>query len=250
MPKKVRLLNVDVDDITLDELVDSFQEGLLLTLHVDMIMKLQKDREFYELLSNFSPVTCDSQILFAAAKALGTPLGGRVSGSDFFPRYYLKHKDDPRFIVFLCGGGPGVAEIAAQNINERVGRRMVVGVYSPPFDYDRQPGEVDRMVELINQSGASVLVVALGAGRQEKFIVRQRERLPLVKTFLPLGGTIDYEARTLRRPATWVTDSGLEWLYRLVKEPRLRWRRYLLHQPPILYYLVLQRLGLYRNPFR
>src|SRR6267142_172664 len=67
MAKKVRLLNVDVDDITLDELVDSFQEGLLLTLHVDMIMKLQKDREFYELLPNFSPITCDSQILVAAA---------------------------------------------------------------------------------------------------------------------------------------------------------------------------------------
>jgi UDP-N-acetyl-D-mannosaminuronic acid transferase (WecB/TagA/CpsF family) len=70
-----------------------------------------------------------------------------------------------------------------------------------------------------------------------------------VKTFLPLGGTIDYEARTLERPASWVTDSGLEWLYRLVSEPRLRWRRYLLHQPPVLYYLTLQRLGLYRNPF-
>ena len=106
------------------------------------------------------------------------------------------------------------------------------------------------MVERINQSGASVLVVGLGAGRQEKFIVRQRERLPLVKTFLPLGGTIDYEARTLERPASWVTDSGLEWLYRLVSEPRLRWRRYLIHQPPVLYYLTLQRLGLYRESLR
>ena len=249
MAKKVRLLNVDVDDITLDELVDSFQEGFLLTLHVDMIMKLQKDREFYDLLPNFSPITCDSQILVAAAKALGTPLRGRVSGSDFFPRYYLKHRDDPRVTIFLCGGGPGIGEIAARNINETVGRKMVVGVDSPPFDYDRKPGEVDRMVERINRSGASVLVVGLGAGRQERFIVRQRERLPLVKTFLPLGGTIDYEARTLKRPATWITDSGLEWLYRLVSEPRLRWRRYLLHQPPVLYYLALQWLGLYRNPF-
>jgi N-acetylglucosaminyldiphosphoundecaprenol N-acetyl-beta-D-mannosaminyltransferase len=247
--KKVQLLNVDVDDITLDELVDSFQEGLLLTLHVDMIAKLQKDREFYELLQHFSPITCDSQILVAAAKVLGTPLRGRASGSDFFPRYYLKHKDDPLFTVFICGGAPGIAEIAAQNINEKVGRKMVVGTDSPPLDYDRRPGEIDRMVERINRSGARVLVVGLGAGRQEKFIVHQRERLPLVKTFLPLGGTIDYEAHTLRRPEGWVTDWGLEWLYRLVSEPRQRWRRYLLHQPPVLYYLSLQRLGLYRNPF-
>ena len=65
------------------------------------------------------------------------------------------------------------------------------------------------------------VMVGLGAGRQEKFIVRQRQRLPLVKTFLPLGGTIDYEARTLKRPPSWVTDAGLEWLYRLVSEPQL-----------------------------
>jgi UDP-N-acetyl-D-mannosaminuronic acid transferase (WecB/TagA/CpsF family) len=81
MAKKVRLLNVDVDDITLDELIDSFQEGLLLTVHVDMIVKLQKDRELYELLQQFSPITCDSQILVAAAKVLGTPLRGRAAGA-------------------------------------------------------------------------------------------------------------------------------------------------------------------------
>jgi len=79
MPKKVRLLNVEIDDLTLDELVDTFKEGMLMTLHVDMIMKLQKDREFHDVLPNFSPITCDSQILVAAARLLGTPLRGRVS---------------------------------------------------------------------------------------------------------------------------------------------------------------------------
>jgi len=249
MPKKVRLLNVDVDDITLDELVDSFREGMLLTLHVDMIMKLQKDRDFYDMLPLFSPVTCDSQILIAAAKALGTPLRGRVSGSDFFPRFYMKYREDPSVTVFICGGGPGVAEIAARNLNEKVGRQMVVGTDSPPLDFETRPGEIDRMVERINASQATVLLVGLGAGRQEKFMVRNRSRLPRVKTYLPLGGTIDYEARTLERPAGWVTDAGLEWLYRLVSEPRQRWRRYLVHQPPVLWHLAMQRLRLYRNPF-
>jgi N-acetylglucosaminyldiphosphoundecaprenol N-acetyl-beta-D-mannosaminyltransferase len=248
-PRKVRLLNVDIDDITLEELVDSFQEGMLLTLHVDMIMKLQKDRAFYEVLSSFSPITCDSQILVAAAKLLGTPLRGRVSGSDFFPRYYRKHKDNPAVTIFLCGGGPGIAETAGKNINQTVGREMVVGTDSPPFDYDRRPGEIDRMVERIHHSRASVLVLGLDAGRQEKLMVQLRPRLPLVKVFLPLGGTLDYEARTLKRPPSWVTDAGLEWFYRLVREPSHRWRRYLVHQPPVLYYLTLQRLGLYRNPF-
>lgn len=246
---RVRLLNVDVDDLTMDELVDSFREGMLLTLHVDMMMKLQKDREFYEMLPRFDVITCDSQILLSASRLLGSPLSERVSGSDFFPRFVEKHLDDPSVTVFICGGRPGVAEIAAANLNVQAGRRMVVGTDSPPFDFDRRPGEIDRMVGRIRASCASVLLVGLGAGRQEKFIVRNRDQLPHVRTFLPLGGTIDYVAGTLARPAGWVTDSGLEWLYRLLREPRQRWRRYLLHQPPVLYHLARQRMGLYRNPF-
>jgi len=249
MRKRVRLLNVDVDDVTMDELVESFQEGLLLTLHVDMIMKLQKDREFYDLLPEFDTVTCDSQVLLAAARMLGTPLRERVSGSDFFPRYYMRHKDDASVTIFLCGGGSGIAEIARRNVNAKVGRDMVVGTHSPPFDYDRVPGEIERMISMINESRATALVVGLGGGRQEKFMIRNRDRFSHVKTFLPLGGTIDYEAGTLARPAPWVTDAGFEWLYRLVREPRQRWRRYLVHQPPVLYRLAQQRMGLYRDPF-
>jgi exopolysaccharide biosynthesis WecB/TagA/CpsF family protein len=247
--KRVRLLNVEVDDITMDELVESFHQGLLLTLHVDMIMKLQQDREFHAILPQFDVVTCDSQILVAAARVLGTPLRERVSGSDFFPRFYARHKDDPGVTVFICGGGPGVAELARRRINAKVGREMVVGADSPPLDYDQRAADVDAMIARINESRASVLVVGLGAGRQEKFIVRSRERLPWVRTFLPLGGTIDYEAAVLDRPAPWVTNSGLEWLYRLARQPRQRWRRYLVHQPPVLYRLAQQWMGRYRDPF-
>jgi N-acetylglucosaminyldiphosphoundecaprenol N-acetyl-beta-D-mannosaminyltransferase len=249
MPDRTQLLNVAVDDVTMDELVDGFREGALLTLHVDMIMKLQQDREFWEMLPQFDVVTCDSQILFLAARFLGRPLRERVSGSDFFPRFYAKHARDESVTVFICGGREGVAEIAARNVNAKVGRTMVVGTDAPPADFDRRPEEIERMIAKIDASGATALVVGLGAGRQEKFIVRHRHRLPRVRTFLPLGGTIDYEANALPRPAPWVTDAGLEWLYRLLREPRQRWHRYLVHQPPVLWHLLRQRLGIYRNPF-
>jgi N-acetylglucosaminyldiphosphoundecaprenol N-acetyl-beta-D-mannosaminyltransferase len=248
--KRVALLNVGVDDVTMDQLVGSLREGMLLTLHVDMIMKLQRDREFYDLLPRFDVITCDSQILFAAARLLGTPLTQRVSGSDFFPLFCERHRGDPAVTVFLCGGRPGVAERARANINARAGRDLVVGTDSPPFDFDRSPREIERMIAAINASRATVLLVGLGAGRQEKFVAKHRDRFPHVKLFLPLGGTIDYEAGALERPPPWVTNIGLEWLHRLVREPRQRWRRYLVHQPPVLYLLARQRLGRYRDPFR
>jgi N-acetylglucosaminyldiphosphoundecaprenol N-acetyl-beta-D-mannosaminyltransferase len=246
---RIRLLNADIDNLTMDELVDRFKEGMLLTLHVDMLAKLQKDREFYEILPEFEVVTCDSQILALASKFLGTPVLERVSGSDFFPLWYMRHKDDPEVTVFICGGSPGIAEVARDKINERVGRRMVIGTDAPPLDFETKPGEIDRMIDKINESGASTLAIGLGGGRQEKFIVKYRSRFESIRTYLPIGGTIDYEAATLKRPAPWITDSGFEWLYRVMREPRQRWRRYFIHQPPVLYYLIRQKLGIYRNPF-
>lgn len=249
MVRRVRLLNAEVDDITMDELVETFRQGVMLTLHVDSIMKLQKDPDFYRLLPQFDVITCDSQILVAAARMLGTPLKERVSGSDYFPRFYNRYKDDLSMTVFICGAGPGIAEIARRNVNAKVGREMIVGTIAPSRDYDQRANEIEQIIAQVNASGATVLVVGLGGGRQEKFIFKYRERMPGIKLFLPLGGTIDYEAESLKRPPAWVTNVGLEWLYRVVREPRQRWQRYFVHQPPFLYYFALQLLGIYKNPF-
>jgi N-acetylglucosaminyldiphosphoundecaprenol N-acetyl-beta-D-mannosaminyltransferase len=249
MHRKVRLLNVDVDDVAMEELVETFRQGVMLTLHVDMIMKLQKDGEFYRLLPKFDVITCDSQILTLAARLLGTPFKERVSGSDYFPRFYLRYKDDPSVRLFICGGAPGVAEIARRKVNAKVGREMVVGTNAPSKDYERRPDEVDQVIGQINESGATVLLIGLGGGRQEKFIFKYRDRMPGIKLFLPLGGTIDYEAESLKRPPAWITNAGLEWLYRLLREPRQRWHRYIVHQPPFLLLIARQLVGRYRNPF-
>ncbi len=247
--RRVPVLNAHVHDIAMDELLDRLDAGMLLTLHTDMLVKLQTDRDFYEALDAFDIITCDSQILYFALRLMGTPVRERVSGSDFFPRFCARHRDDPEVTVFLCGGQPGVAERAAEKVNARTGRRIVVGTHAPPFDFDTDPAALEAMIDAINASRATVLVVGLGGGRQEKFLVANRHRFTHARLFLPLGGTIDYEAGTIRRPPPWVTDWGLEWLSRVIQEPRARWHRYFVQQPPALWLLLAQRLGRYRNPF-
>ncbi|MEP5314353.1 MAG: WecB/TagA/CpsF family glycosyltransferase, partial [Paracoccaceae bacterium] len=111
--KPVPMLNAFVHDLDMDDLVKNFTEGMMLTLHVDMIMKLQQDQEFYDILDQFDVVTCDSQIMYFATKFLGTPVRQRVSGSDYFPKFYMHHKDNPDMTLFMMGGKPGVAELAA-----------------------------------------------------------------------------------------------------------------------------------------
>ncbi len=246
---RVDLLNVYVHDVTMTDLVSNFTSGTILTLHTDMVVKLQQDREFLDVFKAFDVITCDSQILYFALRLMGTPVRERVSGSDYFPKFYMHHRENPDVTVFLCGGKPGIADIAAAKINAKAGRDIIVGTDAPAFDYEQNPDEVDRVIECINASGATVLLVGLGGGRQEKFIINYRDRMPNVRLFLPLGGTIDYEAGTLPRPAPWVTNFGLEWFYRLIKEPRQRWHRYLVDDPPVLWALFKQRLRLYRDPF-
>jgi len=247
--REVPILNAWVHDITMDYIVEHLREGVLLTLHVDMIMKLQQDEAFYRILPEFDLITCDSQIMFVATKWLGRPLQERVSGSDYFPKFYTRYATDESVTVFLMGGKEGVAELAARKINRKVGREMIVGSYAPPFDFETETGENDRMIEAVNASGATVCLVGLGGGRQEKWIMAHKHLMPVVKLWLPLGGTIDYESGMFKRPPAWITEWGFEWLYRLLKEPRQRWRRYLLHEPPFLWAVFKQRLGLYRNPF-
>lgn len=243
-----RILNAHIDNITMAELLER-REGTILTLHVDMIAKLQKDREFYGLVNKFDVVTCDSQILYFASKLLRRPFRERVSGSDYFPLFYEKYRDDPSVTIFLCGAEDGIAQRAMAKINEQVGREIIVGGYGPPVGFEQDADEVARILAMINESQATVLVVGLGVPKQERFIFGHRDELPHVRLFLPLGGTIDYEAGDVVRPPKWVTTVGLEWLFRLVREPRRRWRRYLVHQPPVLYHLVRDAFGRYRDPF-
>ncbi|WP_281856895.1 WecB/TagA/CpsF family glycosyltransferase [Litoreibacter halocynthiae] len=247
--KRVPMLNAYVHDISMDDLVENFTEGAMLTLHVDMIMKLQQDRDFYDILGEFDVITCDSQIMFFATKWLGTPVQERVSGSDYFPKFYMHHKDNPDVTVFLCGGKPGIADLAMKNVNAKVGREMIVGVDAPSFEFDNDPAEIERMIAAINDSGATVCLVGLAGGRQEKFIMKYRDRMPGVTLWLPLGGTIDYESGTFDRPPVWITEWGFEWLYRLIKEPRVRFHRYVIHEPPFLWAVLKQKFGWYKDPF-
>ncbi len=245
---KIRLLNAELDNITMDELLEK-REGTILTLHVDMIAKFQKNRELYDLGRRFDVVTCDSQILYFASKLLRTPFKERVSGSDYFPKFYMRYKDDPSVTIFLCGAEGDIAVRAMEKINAKVGREMVVGGYGPPLGYENDPQEMERILKMIDESQATVLVVGLGVPKQERFIFGQRENLPHVKLYLPLGGTIDYEAGDVKRPPSWITTVGLEWFWRLAREPKRRWRRYLVDQPPVLWYLFQQLTGRYRDPF-
>jgi exopolysaccharide biosynthesis WecB/TagA/CpsF family protein len=248
MTDKIQILNVKVDNITQDVLLERLVKGVLVTPNVDDIMKHQRNRDFHELASQAEFVVCDSKILLLASKFLGTPLKEAIPGSSFFPKYCDYHRnDDVR--VFLLGAKEGVADVAKEKINKRIGREIIVGTYSPPFGFENDEQECNHILEVISSSGANVVLVGLGNPKQTKWIYRYKNELPDINVFLALGATIDFEAGNIKRAPIIMQKLALEWLYRLFKEPQRMYKRYLIDDMPFFWLLLKQKLGIYKSPF-
>lgn len=250
---KVRLLNIDLDNLTPDELLQQFTEGVLVTPNVDHLMKLQKDKDFYECYQTAEFVVCDSRILFMLSKILfpANPLKAQITGSDFFPAFCDYHSRNTENVkIFLLGGTAESVQQAMLKINQRTNSNVVIGAYSPPFGFEKSPEESQKIVELIRASGANTLAVGVGAPKQEKWIYKHRVAMPEIKRFLAIGATIEFESGNLSRAPKWMTKFGLEWLYRLAQEPKRLTKRYLQEDMPIFVLLLKQRLGNYRNPWQ
>ncbi len=245
----VRLLNVDIDNLTQAELFARLARGgIVYTPNVDHLSKLQTDAEFARAYRAATYKVCDSKILMYAAQFLGTPLKEKLSGSDLLPAFCRYFSSDPETRIFLLGGMPGVPEAARDRLNAASEREIVVGAYSPPFGFDRDSTECEKAIACINASHATVLAVGLGAPKQENWIHAHKLEMPHIRTFLAVGAALDFEAGNRARSPRWMSEAGLEWLYRLYLEPGRLWRRYFIEGTPVLGLLAAQKLGLYEPP--
>ncbi|ARV61295.1 glycosyltransferase [Nostocales cyanobacterium HT-58-2] len=242
---KVKILNLEIDNLSKAEFLEKLQSGVVFTPNVDHLIKLQKDPEFLQAYSISDYKVCDSQILIYASKFLGTPIKEKISGSDFFPAFYNYHKHNEDIKIFLLGAGQGIASKAQNEINRKTGRNIIIASYSPPFGFEKDEEECQNIVSMINNSGATVLVIGVGAPKQEKWIYKYKNKLPHIKIFMALGATIDFEAGNLKRSPRWVSEVGLEWLFRMLCEPKRLWKRYLIDDIPFLILILKQKLNLY-----
>ncbi|MGB3512946.1 MAG: WecB/TagA/CpsF family glycosyltransferase [Microcoleaceae cyanobacterium] len=249
---KINVLNISIDNLSTQELLHKLDlyGGILFTPNVDHMINLQKDEDFYYAYQKADYRVCDGQILRYTVKLiLGESIKEKISGSDFFPAFCDYHKYNKNIKIFLLGAAPGVAKKAQENINNRVGQKLVEAAYSPSFGFEKTEKESLEIIELINNSGANVLAVGVGAPKQEKWIIKYKDKMPNIKIFMGIGATIDFEAGHKPRAPQWVSDAGLETLFRLFSEPKRLWRRYLINDPPIFLWLIKQKLNLYKNPF-
>ncbi len=240
--ERVEILGVKIDNVSQRQFLSELTRGVIFTPNVDHLMKLQKDAAFREAYRQADYKVCDSQILMYASKLLGKPLKAKISGSDLLPLFCDYHSNNPKITIFLLGGDVGVAKQAQLNINAKFGRDIVIAAHSPSFGFEQNETECQAIIEMVNASGATVLAVGVGAPKQELWIAKYRSQMPGVKIFMAVGAALDFEAGNKPRAPRFWSELGLEWLYRLISEPRRLWKRYLLDDLPFFKLLLKQKL--------
>jgi N-acetylglucosaminyldiphosphoundecaprenol N-acetyl-beta-D-mannosaminyltransferase len=225
MSARVDVLGVGFDRVDLTgaagQILRRFDAGertFVITANPEFVMLARADRELAHLARDADLVVPDGSGIVAAARLLGDPLP-RVPGR-FLVDALVPHLAQRRSRVFFLGAGAGVAELAAAELRRRAPGLVVAGVHSGSAEPDDDAVSVAR----IAGSGADVLLVAYGMPKQERWIARNLGALPAVRVAIGVGGVFDQLAGVQKVPPAALHAVGLEWLWRLVREPS-RWRR-------------------------
>jgi N-acetylglucosaminyldiphosphoundecaprenol N-acetyl-beta-D-mannosaminyltransferase len=203
------------------------------------VSESRKDSGFREILRSASLVVPDGMPLVWLARWHGHPIGRRVCGSDLMEAFCKQ--TGSRYRHFFYGGATGVAEELAKNLRERH-NIAVAGTYTPPFRplTDEEESEV---VARVQAAAPDVLWVGLSTPKQERWMYDHRAKF-LVPVMLGVGAAFDFNSGKLERAPTWMGNSGLEWLFRLLVEPKRLWKRYLVTIPSAIWSVSLEMFHL------
>lgn len=237
--KRMKFLNIEINNVTIDEAIEAIDElirnknnSYVITPNVDHVVKVEYDSEFKEIYDNADLILTDGMPLVWISNILKTPIKERVSGSDIFP-LTCKLASEKGYKVFLLGAKEGVALMAAEKLKDKYTNLNICGTYSPSFGFEENCNEVENIIKIVNEAKPDILAVGLGAPKQEKFIYKYKDKLN-VPVSLAIGASIDFEAGVMKRAPRWMRKAGLEWLYRLIQEPRRMAKRYLVDDIKII----------------
>ena len=242
--EQVNVLGVGVHAVDIDDVVISLQKsirqqakGYVCLTGVHGIMEAQREPALKSIFANALLVAPDGMPTVWLGHAHGFKAMTRVYGPDYMLEV-CKMSVERGYRHFLYGGKPGVAEQLRATLLERFPGLQIVGIYTPPF----RPLNADEEKELhqqVQESGADVLWCGLSTPKQERFMATYNGNLP-VKLMVGVGAAFDLLSGNLSEAPGWMKKSGLQWFYRLLKEPRRLWRRYLMNNPRFVWLTMLQ----------
>ncbi len=231
---RIKFINTEIDNLTMkealnriDELIQEKHNAYVVTPNVDHIVQLERGGPLTEVYKNADLILTDGKPLIWISRWYGTPIKEKISGSDLFPRLcQLASKKGYR--MYFLGAAEGVAAKAAKNLEGRFPGLQVVGTYSPPYGFEKDETELEKIKNQIIDVKPHILIVGLGCPKQELFILKHKDELG-VPVSLGLGASLDFEAGIIKRAPKWMSDIGFEWVYRIFQDPKRLAKRYLVY---------------------
>jgi N-acetylglucosaminyldiphosphoundecaprenol N-acetyl-beta-D-mannosaminyltransferase len=250
--KRFQTLGIQVDAVQIPDVITKVEEWIregshcrfIAVTNVHVLMEAQHNPAFKTALDSADLCVPDGMPLVWIGRLRGYPLKRRVYGPDLLLDF-CSETNAKSYRHFFYGGAPGVPEVLAEELKRQFPKLHVVGTYSPPFR-PLTPAEDALVVDMINRSAADILWVGLGCPKQELWMYEHRNQLH-VPVLVGVGQAFDLHAGRLRQAPVWMREHGLEWLFRLFKEPRRLWRRYIVYGSEFIFYVALEMLGLRKS---
>ena len=249
--ERVKILGVQVDSLTIQHLhnemgriIQAQEHQLVLNVNVNCLNLAYRHGWLRDFLNSAALVFCDGSGVRLGLGMLGRRIPERITYADW--TWQLAEFAEPRdFTLFFLGARPGIADQAAARLQERFPNLHIVGTHHGYFDKTSDSPENKAVIQQINAVKPNILILGFGMPMQERWLLENWERIE-ANIALTGGAVFDYVSGELHRAPRWMTDHGLEWLGRLIIEPRRLWRRYIVGNPLFLYRVLKQRLGLLR----
>jgi N-acetylglucosaminyldiphosphoundecaprenol N-acetyl-beta-D-mannosaminyltransferase len=233
----------------LDQL-DAGYGGTVITPNLDHIRRAMRDITFGALLTEADLVVADGMPLVWAAKLQGTPVPQRIAGSDLISTLSAAIATRNKS-MYLLGGAPGTAEGAAEVLRKRHPGINVIGTLCPPMGFETDEKILGEITETLRNTRPDIVFVALGSPKQENLVNSMRAMLPET-WWLGVGNSFSFLSGDVRRAPRWMQSSGLEWVHRLLQEPKRLFKRYVLVGLPFAASMMTRSaaLGLVRKVIR
>lgn len=235
--EKLTIFDMDFDNISMKEgvgLVDKTirnkQKKKFFFVNPDCMNKLYVDKEYFSILEKADYVFPDGIGISIACNILKTPLLENVNGTDMLP-FLCDLSQENDYSIFLFGAKPGIAKKMKKKLEEKFPKLRIVGTRDGFFDWKK---DSNKIINEINSSHANILLVAFGVPLQEKWIDLNFDKL-MPQVIMGVGGLFDFYSGEMKRAPKWMREVGMEWLFRLLKEPKRMWKRYIIGNPLFIY---------------
>ena len=233
----ITLCGQRLDALTSGECIDAImgalcrdEGGWIVTANLDHLRRLARDRSYRGLCDGADLVVADGMPLLWASRVQATPLPQRVAGSDFIWTLSEAAAAADRSL-FLLGGAPGTAEEAGRILEAKYPGLRVADAYCPPIGFEDDSQIVAEMQRRLEAARPDIVYVALGSPKQEQWIAKLRPALPAA-WWIGVGISFSFVCGQVKRAPIWMQRCGIEWIHRLVQEPRRLFKRYIVHDLP------------------